>query len=744
MFTFPHVPGSQDEPRALGQVVDLADAPSRRHARATGDAQADERDDLDGRPAIDGIVVAHPDTDARPAWRLPRKQLLPDWITDPRTAKAAAVWALGYSAHTATFHTLRLPLYWARLAYHAPVGAGRLVVAGARWSTDADSRPVRRALASAADRTSYDLHAAQTYVRLEEQRRSLVRQRLALTACLLVALSILAPAVWIAAPTPGRVAFVLVVLALLGRFGRPRDLPVVSRSVDTVSVPRLTSEVILTALGALGIAELNKNLRNGSDAVRFVSPIVRDGAGWRAEIDLPAGVTAGDIAERRDRLASGLRRPIGCVWPEGEADAHAGRLILWVADKPMHKTKPTPWPLAKRGTVNVFEPFPFGTNPQGRPVTLTLMFASGVIGAVPRVGKTFAVRLIALACALDTRCELHLFDLKGGADWLPLEGVAHAFRVGDDPEDIAYVLRDARALRADMTRRYKTLRALPRDICPEGKVTDTLASDRSLGLHPVLWVADECQAIYTHPDHGKELAEIVTDLAKRGPAVGIMAWNATQRPSSDAMPTALTAVSVLRYCLKVTGQVENDIILGTSAYKNGVRATMFTRADRGVGYLVGEADDPQIVHTAYIDGPVAEAVVARARTARLTAGRLTGHAAGLDPTPEQDAAESVLDHLVTAWPAASDGTPETRAWCETLADRLAVHRPDLYDGWTAEQIAPALRPHGIATRNVKREGLVRKGITRAELLHALTARAATASGKTEGDHASAEESPTAG
>jgi DNA segregation ATPase FtsK/SpoIIIE, S-DNA-T family len=42
------------------------------------------------------------------------------------------------------------------------------------------------------------------------------------------------------------------------------------------------------------------------------------------------------------------------------------------------------------------------------------------------------------------------------------------------------------------------------------------------------------------------------------------------------------------------GQLENDMILGTSAYKNGVRATMFTARDKGVGYLVGGPDpDPR-------------------------------------------------------------------------------------------------------------------------------------------------------
>ncbi len=107
---------------------------------------------------------------------------------------------------------------------------------------------------------------------------------------------------------------------------------------------------------------------------------------------------------------------------------------------------------------------------------------------------------------------------------------------------------------------------------------------------------------------------------------------------------------MLRLCFKVAGQVENDMVLGTSMYKAGVRATTFARTDRGVGYLAGEGDDPVIVRAAYLDGPTAEAVAARARAARLTAGLLTGHAAGVDPDPD-DSTIGILDHLATVWPA---------------------------------------------------------------------------------------------
>jgi len=57
-------------------------------------------------------------------------------------------------------------------------------------------------------------------------------------------------------------------------------------------------------------------------------------------------------------------------------------------------------------------------------------------------------------------------------------------------------------------------------------------------------------------------------------------WAATQRPDAKYLPTGISADAVLRRCLKVQGQVENDMVLGTSAYKNGTRATMFSRKDR--------------------------------------------------------------------------------------------------------------------------------------------------------------------
>jgi DNA segregation ATPase FtsK/SpoIIIE, S-DNA-T family len=101
------------------------------------------------------------------------------------------------------------------------------------------------------------------------------------------------------------------------------------------------------------------------------------------------------------------------VWPETDHKRHPGALNLYVADEDMTTAQQPPWPLGKRGAADMFKPQVFAYDPRGRTVTVLLMFASAIIGSVPRMGKTFLLRLLLLICALDVRAELHLYDLKG-------------------------------------------------------------------------------------------------------------------------------------------------------------------------------------------------------------------------------------------------------------------------------------------------------------------------------------------
>ncbi|MFG3064799.1 cell division protein FtsK [Streptomyces sp. NPDC048231] len=644
-----------------------------------------------------------------------RRAVVPIWLRSVSELKTASGWVARHYAHTAGYHALRAPVYAARLALQAPTGAARFVGGTMRWVADREGEPVRLAAVRRED--------AAEYLKLSRQRDGRVRLR-TLVAVLALFIGIgSALAIYVLAPGWLQALSVGALVLALGSAGRKADAPVVHKAVELPDAPKLTSDIVLRALGALGIPAINQAQGKGRDGFAFTAPITRDGPGWRAEGDLPYGVTVTDVIERRERLASGLRRPLGCVWPEAVPDEHTGRLVLWVGDQDLKSARKPVWPLLKSGTVDLFKPVPYGTDQRGRWVEVTLMFIAGVIGAIPRMGKTFLLRLLLLIAALDPRAEIHSYDMKGTGDLDPVgEKVSHRHGVGEEDETLQYALADFRALREELRRRTKVIRSLPRDICPESKVTSALASKRSLGLHPIVIGVDECQVLFEHPDYGKEFEEIATDLVKRGPATGIVLLLATQRPDAKSLPTGISANAGARWCLKVMGQTENDMVLGTSSYKRGVRATMFAWGDKGLHYFVGEGSDARIVSSTFVDAPGAEAIAARARTIREKAGLLSGYALGEAPEAVTGPSYDLLADV-----AAVIAEKEERVWNERIAARLAELRPDVYGGWKGENVTSALKPHGIRTRDVAGttdDGTrtTRRGITRADLLKAIAER----------------------
>ncbi|WP_107081763.1 cell division protein FtsK [Streptomyces sp. SBT349] len=720
-------------PDPLPDPIDLDKARSARADRPIGSADPGTAGSGDGSPdrsgdgAADGSadpgavrLVDVPGGDRVRYWdgarRAKRRAILPGWVRSGSELKAAAGWAAGYAGHIAAFHAVRSPLYAAKLAARSPQGAAKAIGATGRWLSDAESRPLRRWAVSEA-------HTVE-YLRLSTQRNNRVRLR----ALLFVLASVVgigaAIALYVLAPTWVSVAAGASVVFALGWVGAPADAPVIHRAVQRPKADKLTSDMVLRALGSLGITAINQAQAKGRDGIAFTAPITRDGPGWRAEGDLPFGVTVTDVIDRRERLASGLRRPLGCVWPEAVPDEHTGRLVLWVGDQDMSKAKQPSWPLAKTGAVNLFRPVAWGTDQRGRWVDLTLMYIAGIIGAIPRMGKTFLLRLLMLIAALDPRAELHTYDLKGTGDLDPVgDRVSHRHRAGDEEEDIEYILADLRAVRTEMRRRTKVIRSLPRDLCPESKVTSELADKKELGLHPIVIGADECQVLFEHPKHGAEFEDICTDLVKRGPATGIVLLLATQRPDAKSLPTGISANAGARWSLKVMSQVENDMVLGTSAYKRGVRATMFAWADKGICYFVGEGSDARIVRATFADAVMADTIAMRARAARLLAGNLTGHAAGqqADDT-EQGPGYDLLADILTIVP-----DTEERVWNERVAARLAGLRPEVYTGWRAENITAALKPFGVKATDVAGttddgRRTTRRGIVRAHILTAMTER----------------------
>jgi S-DNA-T family DNA segregation ATPase FtsK/SpoIIIE len=662
---------------------------------------APERPPEPGPPkVIEADVTSHPWNSA------PRRRpVFPPWLRHADQRRSAAKWAVRHVSHVAAFHTVRVPLYLGVHAVRSPRGLGRAVYSAWHWCFDREAHPLRA--------YAVESRNAKEYATLARIRKERVRHRLAAAAVVLAAVAVGAAVVSVAWP-PGRWVLLAAAVLALGYAGRPAGRPFIQPAVVSARAERLTGDIIVRALGSLGLSGIDRVLREGRE-ITFVSPVVRDGPGWRVAIDLPYGVTAGEVIERREKLASGLRRPLGCVWPEPVDDEHAGRLVLFTADEPISKARQAPWPLAKAGHASLFRPVPFGTDQRGRAVSIVLMFANLLIGSIPRMGKTVALRNVLLAAALDPIAELHVWELKGTGDLGPLAKVAHAYGSGADDDTIEACLADLARVHAELERRARAIKGLPRDLCPESKVTPQLAARKSLRLHPLVFAIDECQEAFAHPDHGAAFDRYATAVIKRGPALGIMLLLGTQRPDAKSLPTGVTANVAMRFCLKTMDQVANDMICGTSAYKRGINSTLLAFSDKGVGWAVGFADAPQVVRSYNVDGPAAERIADRARQLRAQAGTLAGYAAG-------DAGPAVKVSLL-ADVAAVIAPSEAEVWSEVICARLAELRPALYESLEPTSLAEQLGKYGVSTKQIwgrtadgKRAN--RRGVTRADVLAA--------------------------
>lgn len=683
-----------------------------------GPRPAPEPDSADEETDTPVSADPHPTTDPAPLpWAVPdqRKPVVPEWVKDSAERSAAWRWAWRWTGHATAFHTVRVPKYAARAGVYVPRGAVRALVRWFRWILDWDAHSLRLDLIQKREASAYHVAARHRDDRVKNRAIGSVAAAAGSLIGAYIAARLWAP------------SLELLLAAGAGALvwnGRPVGKPfLIDYTVTPTSVARLTTDVVARALGSIGIADLRKAV--DKHELAFAAPIVRDGNGWRAVIDLPHGITAVDVIEKRRELSSGLRRPVGCVWPAPVEEEHSGHLILWVGDRSLAKTPPAVFPLLERGTTDMFKPLPFGTDQRGRPVTVTLMFASMACGAQPRMGKTVSIRVLALGASLDASCELHVFDGKGMGDWVLFELVAHTFLSGSRTETLEALRDDLLDLKAEVDRRAVLLTKLTRDgKCPEGKITPELSKIKAYRLHHILVVLDECHLAFETGKGalgklGDEITGLSEYLVRVGPAAGVSLVAATQRPDAASLPPGIRANVQLRFALRVADQPTNDMVLGTSAYKNGVRATEFALNDKGIGYLAGEGTAPVIMRGYNVNADGAKKVLTRARALREAAGTLTGLAAGIEPERRADPGVLLADVLEVVG-------KEEKIWSSAVCERLAERWPGRYSGWDQTTLAAALKPLGVITDQTwwtppEGKATNRNGVTRQQILDAIKA-----------------------
>jgi len=237
--------------------------------------------------------------------------------------------------------------------------------------------------------------------------------------------------------------------------------------------------------------------------------------------------------------------------------------------------------------LSIWQPIHLGTDEFGHRVEVTLAERNMLIGGEPGGGKSVALQLIVAHGALSSNCRLVMVDGKRVELGL-WRDCAERF-IGpsiDDAIDTFSWLQDKIDERTDWLLDHKK-----RKITPD------------MGF-PVYLVAVDEIAYYSATAGSsvqqKELNARNRDIVARGRAPGIIAIEATQRPSADIIPTSLRDLFGYRWAFRCSTEASSDTILGHGWANMGYTATEIDPQARGVGWLRAEDGVPRRVKAAYL------------------------------------------------------------------------------------------------------------------------------------------------
>ncbi len=257
---------------------------------------------------------------------------------------------------------------------------------------------------------------------------------------------------------------------------------------------------------------------------------------------------------------------------------------------------------------SMFDPVFVGIDEFGDPVHIPMIYRNILIGGEPNAGKSAVLNNVVAHAALSMDCRLCLIDGKQVelGQW---EACADVF-VGPD---LARAIGTLRRLQTVMDNRYTFLRqAGRRKIVPGDQFT------------PVLLAIDEIAYFSATVGDRKTqdaFSSLLRDLVARGRAVGIMVAAATQRPSSDIIPTSLRDLFAWRCALRCTTDVSSDIVLGHGGASRGWTANEIDPSNPGAGLLIAEGGIPRRIKSAFLSDADCARIAAHAARLRVdTAG----------------------------------------------------------------------------------------------------------------------------
>ena len=275
--------------------------------------------------------------------------------------------------------------------------------------------------------------------------------------------------------------------------------------------------------------------------------------------------------------------------------------------------------------LSIWQPVHLGTDEMGRHVRVTLAERNMLIGGEPGSGKSVALQLVVAHGALSPDCRLVLVDGKRVELGL-WRACAERF-IGPSIDE---AIETMHWLQGKIDERTDLLLQMKRR-----KVTPDLGWP--VYLVPVDEVAYYSATVGTSVQQ-KAYNAANRDVVARGRAPGIIAVEATQRPSADIVPTSLRDLFGYRWAFRCSTEASSDTILGHGWASKGYTAEDIDPQARGVSWLRAEDGIPRRVKAAYLTDDHIIALAEHAAAMRAAAQPADTGTGKVIPLREGDAA----------------------------------------------------------------------------------------------------------
>ncbi|GIL25717.1 hypothetical protein NUM_09710 [Actinocatenispora comari] len=357
--------------------------------------------------------------------------------------------------------------------------------------------------------------------------------------------------------------------------------------------------VLLWAAGMRARARVVRQMRDGLTGVRFENnagklPRIRKvrttPVGERMTLVCKPGQSAELLDTRAEELrAAAKSRDVRIVRDPNRSDLVT---VDVVRRDPLAATSAIRWDGLDHDALSMWDPVHIGMDENGDPVRLSMVERQIFLAGEPGSGKSSGEQVITCHAAKSPDAELLFID-PNRVQFAPWADRATAYAYAD-PDDALEVLN---MVRAEGDRRLALLEKLPG---VQRKLTREIAEGEGIPLW-VLFIDELAYHTSVIGTTNGPFAKAARDIVSRFRAAGIIPVFATQRPTSDVVPTSLRDLFSMRTAYRTTTLASSDVILGEGWARQGYSATDIDLANRGVSWLLAEGALPRRVKWAWID-----------------------------------------------------------------------------------------------------------------------------------------------